>query len=80
MNMEVNDMDVFVVFQSHTWYDADCHTEWGIYGVYSSEEKANEVISSLEKEQENLFNSLSDWEKEHEYEHAEYRLERHSVQ
>ena len=73
-------MEIWIIFQSETWVDADWHIEWNIYGVYSSEEKANEAMTSLQKEEEDYYNSLSNWEKENEYEAVEYRIEKHSVQ
>lgn len=73
-------MEVWVVFESHSWCDADWHTEWNIYGIYNSEEKAKETVASLQKEQEDYFNSLSDWEKENEYDDIGYRVEKHSIQ
>lgn len=33
-------MEIWIVFESHSCCDTDYHTEWNIYGVYSSEEKA----------------------------------------
>lgn len=73
-------MEVYIVFQSRSWADADYHTEWNVYGVYSSEEKATEVMTSLKKDEENYCNSLSDWERENEYEETSYRMEKHQVQ
>lgn len=59
-------MEVWVVLESCTWCDADWHTEWNIYGIYNSEEKAKEVIASLQKERE-------------EDEEIGYRMEKYSV-
>lgn len=62
-------MEVWVVFESYSWCDADWHTEWNIYGIYSSEEKANEVIASLKAE-------LVEYEEDE----IKYKVEKHSVQ
>ena len=62
-------MEVWVIFESYSWCDADWHTEWNIYGIYNSEEKANEVIASLKAE-------LTECEKDE----IEYKVEKHSVQ
>lgn len=72
-------MGVWVIFQSHSWSDAGYHTEWLIHGIYNSEAKATEVITSLREEERNYIDSLSDWEKENEYDEVEFRMGKHSV-
>ena len=72
-------MKVWVVFESHSWSDADHHIEWDIYGIYNSEAKAKEVISIREKELQKEWDSLSEWEKMNEWEEISYRVEEYSV-
>lgn len=72
-------MEVWIVFAGSCNLLTDC-TEWSICGVFHSEEKAKETVSVFEKEQQNEYNSLSDWEKMNEWEEVLYRMEKHSVQ
>ena len=73
-------MDVWVIFQSYSWCDVDWHTEWNIYGIYSSEEKAKKVLTSLEAEEKEYCYSLFDSGKADEYDETAYRMEKHSMQ
>ena len=76
-------MEVWVVFKG-SWDTSEWKTNWKIHGVYNSEEKANEVRSSLEKEERDFYNSLSKFEKdewnENEYKLDTYHIEKHCVQ
>lgn len=72
-------MEVWVIFQSHSWTDADYHTEWLIHSIYNSEAKATEVMTSLREEERNYIDSLSEWEKKNEHDEVEFRMEKHSV-
>lgn len=73
-------MEVWVIFESRSWCDADWHTEWNIYGIYNSEEKAKKVLYSLEAEEKEYCHSLFDSGKADEYDEVTYRMEKHSVQ
>lgn len=70
-------MEVWVVFENRSWCDADWHTEWNIYGIYNSEAKAREVMTSLQKEEEDYMASVHDDE---DIEEISYRIETHYVQ
>lgn len=43
-------MEVWVIFGSYSWCDADWHTEWNIHSIYDSEVKAKKTLASLEAE------------------------------
>ena len=76
-------MEIWIVLKN-SWDAIEWKTNQKIYGVYNSEEKANEVKSSLEKEEREYYNSLSKFEKdewkENGYELDTYHIEKHCVQ
>lgn len=73
-------MEVWVIFESYSWCDADWHTEWNIHSIYDSEVKAKKALASLEAEEKEYCYSLFDSGKADEYEETAYRMEKHSVQ
>lgn len=72
-------MEVWVIFASHSWADADYHTEWNIHSIYNSEAKAKRALASLEAEEKEYCYSLFDAGNSDEYEETSYRMEKHSV-
>lgn len=72
-------MEVFVIFQSYSWYGDDWHTEWSIHSIYDSEAKAKKALASLEAKEKEYCYSLFDSGKADEYEETEYKMKKHFV-